>query len=272
LIVFKIERLKSFSLAFFLTFGRMKNEIFVVAGLFLLVASMPVIGQKSIDEVSKTVRANNIITAFGQFNQNLPVGQILTGMSTPTVSEIVGDPYWDSHWGKSSLLLYKNNELIEGYITRYDIYKDEFDFKLQDDIRVLNGSKVKNIVWIDSVTNKPRFLVNARGYTEDNVPMIGFLEILVDEEVALFKRIRIEVLKPDFNPALNVGSKDTRIIKKESYYYNLSQSLTLIKSRKSLNPLVSRYGAVVDQYSKAESLKLNKEEDLIKLFQFLAKK
>jgi hypothetical protein len=244
----------------------MKNGVIVVTGFILLVVLIPAVGQKPDNEVSKTVRANNIITSFSQFNQNLPVGQILTGMSTPSDSEIVGDTYWDGHWGKSSLLLYKNDQLIEGYITRYDIYKDEFDFKLQDDIRVLNGSKVKNIVWIDSVTNKTRFLVNAREYTEDNVPMVGFLEILVDEEVALFKRIRIEVLKPDFSPALNVGSKDVRILKKEVFYYNNGNQLIRIKSKKSLETLFAGKSRQMDAFIKNEGIKFNNEADLIKLF------
>ncbi len=240
--------------------------------LFVFCAATLLVAQKPDNEISKSVRANNIITGFSQFNQRLPVGQILTGMSSTTTSEVVGNPYWDIHWGKSSLLLFKNDELIEGYITRYDIYKDEFEFKLLDDVRVLVGNKVSNVVWIDSLTNKPRFLINARDYTEDDIPLSGFLEILVDEETALFKRIKIEVLKPDFNPALNVGSKDTRITKKESYYYNDGKSLIRIKSKKSFEPLVAKYGQRVNQYLKSNDIKTSQEADLVKFFRFLASK
>lgn len=241
--------------------------------LFFGCVYLQVLGQKPDDEISKSVRANNIITSFSQFNQRLPVGQIITGMSTPSVSEIVGDPYWDTHWGKSSLLLYKNDELVEGYFTRYDIFKDEFEFKLtNNDVRVLSGNKVKNIVWIDSVTNKDRYLVNGREYYEDGAPLSGFVEVLVDAEVALIKHIRIEVLKPDFNPALNVGSKDTRVIKKESYYFNRAESLVRIKSKKSLDVLGPVYGQKINQFIKTNNVKLNNEADLIRLFQYLSGK
>ncbi|MBL7843656.1 MAG: hypothetical protein JNK44_07315 [Cyclobacteriaceae bacterium] len=238
--------------------------------VLLLCGCLRTLGQKPDDEISKSVRANNIITSFSQFNQRLPVGQILTGMSTPSVSEIVGNPYWDTHWGKSSLLLYKNDELVEGYVTRYDIYKDEFEFRLTNDVRVMSGSKVKNVVWIDSVTNKPRYLINGREYKEDGAPLSGFVEVLVEAKVALFKHIKIEVLKPDFNPALNVGSKDTRILKKESFYFNSGESLIRIKSKKSLDALGSKYEQRINQFMKTNNIKLNNESDLVRLFQFLA--
>lgn len=249
----------------------MKANVMAVLVLLLLGCGFTqTLAQKPDDEISKSVRANNIITSFSQFNQRLPVGQILTGMSTSSESEIVGDPYWDNHWGKSSLLLYKDDELVEGYITRYDIYKDEFEFKLSNDIRVMNGSKVKNIVWIDSLTNKTRYLVNGKEYKEEGISLTGFLEILVDDEVALFKRLKIEVLKPDFNPALNVGSKDTRILKKESYYFNSGESLIRIKSKKSLDALGPKYEQRVNQFMKTNNIKFNNEGDLTRLFQFLA--
>lgn len=224
-------------------------------------------------EITKTYRAATFLTRYTQLGTNFTAGDIITSMPLSYQPvEVKGDSYWDNHWGKSSLLLYKNDELIEGYATRYDILKDEFEFKLQQDVRVLGGNKVKNIVWIDSVTNKDRYLVNGREYYEDGAPLSGFVEVLVDAEVALIKHIRIEVLKPDFNPALNVGSKDTRVIKKESYYFNRAESLVRIKSKKSLDVLGPVYGQKINQFIKTNNVKLNNEADLIRLFQYLSGK
>lgn len=220
-------------------------------------------------EISKTVRANNIITRFSQLNQRLTVGDVIVGMQSNDAHEIIGDTYWDKHWGKSSLLLYKNDELVEGYVIRYDIYKNEFEFLIQKDVRVLQGTRVKNIVWIDSISNQTRYMVNAKDYLENDVPLIGFFEVLVEGEITLLKKIRLEILKPDFNPALNVGSKDTRIVKKQTFYYSTDNHLTKIKSKKSLESISKENAKQMEVFIKKEGIKFTEERDLVKLFTFL---
>lgn len=246
-----------------------KTQCRMVVMIFLLAIQHPALSQ---EDISKAVRANNMMFRFSQVGGMMKVGDIIQGMPSSDAPEVLGDTYWDKHWAKSSLLLYKNDGLIEGFMTRYDIHKDEFEFLVQNDVKILKGTAVKNIVWLDSLTSLPRFMINAKGYTEEKVPLAGFIEVLVEGTTMLVKKVKLEVLKPDFNPALNVGSKDARILKKEFYYFNNGKELIRVKSKKSIEPLYTLYNndsKRVEAYIKKEGIKFNNENDLVKLFSYL---
>jgi hypothetical protein len=147
---------------------------------------------------------------------------------------------------------------------------DEFEFLTDKQIKVLPGSKVKNITWMDSATEIKRFLVNAKEYTTEGVPLTGFFEVLVDGTTSLFKKICLEIKKPDFSPALNVGSKDTRIIKRDQYYFNSGKEIYRIKSKKDLEPLFANKTEQMNTFIKEEKIKFTKEYDLMRLFVYYA--
>jgi hypothetical protein len=216
--------------------------------------------------INNNVRASNLLNRFTEYR--LTPGEMAIGISTPREVKIIGDVYLDIHWGKSSIEVFNSEKLIEGYFTRFDIKNNEVEFQIDRSVRVLPGNKVKSVVWIDSITQQPRIIENASKYVFNDVPLNGFLEILVDGKTPLLKRYFLEILKPDFSPALNVGSKDYRILKKVEYFYAIGNQLTKIKGKKSLGQLISNSEKDVNLFIKAESLNLKKEEDLRKLFYF----
>lgn len=220
-------------------------------------------------DLINSTRANNLAFRLNNMGGMLKSGDVITGLPSSYSSEIVGDVYWDKHWGKSSILMENRTDPVEGYLTRYDIQKNEFEFLLESNVRVLSGSKIVDMIWIDSLSGTTRYLVNAGKYKENGVPLTGFMELLSEGDHSLFKVIRIEILKPDFNPALNVGSKDTRIIKKESYYYATGNDLVQIKSKKSVESILQSKGGAMESYLKREAIKFTREADLVKFFNFV---
>lgn len=219
--------------------------------------------------VNQYVKSNNFLMRLGRNNGKIGIGDVFVNLpSANDGGEVVGDPYWDFHWGSSALELYNRKQLIENYLTRYDIRQHEFEFKFDNDIKVLRGDLVKTVIWKDSLTQQPRYLVNAKDYREDNVQLLGFFEVLVDSTNSLFKKVYLEILKPDFSPALNVGSKNTRIIKKENYYYNINREVYKIKSAKSFDILFQDKKVPMNNFIKKERIKFNRESDLVKVFNY----
>jgi hypothetical protein len=87
------------------------------------------------------------------------------------------------------------------------------------------------------------------------------------------KKVYLEILRPNFSPALNVGSKDTKIIKKSEYFYSINNKLNQIKKKASLDA-IQKYDSSIELESliKKEKINLNKESDLRKLFLILNSK
>ncbi len=64
------------------------------------------------------------------------------------------------------------------------------------------------------------YLINAKDFkNSDNVPLTGFFEVLAEGTLPLLLKTKIVVKKPDYNEALNVGPRDTKILGNEKLYY-----------------------------------------------------
>jgi hypothetical protein len=219
--------------------------------------------------VSDAVRTSNILNRLQQQN-GLSTGDLIVPSSSAAEHEVEGDPYWDIHWGKGALQFYEKDRWATGYIMRYNIQRNDFELLFEKTIRVIEGKQIRHMVFLDSLSGKTRFLINAKEYKEEDVPMIGFFEVLVDGKNALMKYVRLEILKPDFSPALNVGSKNTRIVKKESYFFNIDRSVYRIRSKKSMDSLFSERETEMNLFIKREGIRFNRESDLIKLFSYFS--
>jgi hypothetical protein len=218
--------------------------------------------------INNNVRSANLLNQLGSYR--ITPGDIFFPIYSNEKSQTIGDVYLDAHWSQSSLLLFDNETLINDYLTRYDIQNNEFEFRLKGGVKVLAGEKVKNIVWIDSLTKQSRVMNNAREYTASVTPFDGFFEMLQEGNIQLLKKVYLEILRPNFSPALNVGSKDTKIIKKSEYFYAINNKLNQIKKKASLDA-IQQYDSSIDLESliKKEKISFNNESDLKRLFLIL---
>ncbi len=181
-------------------------------------------------------------------------------------SNVVGNIYYDERWRMSSFTLYENKETIEGYPIRYNIYFDELDVNTNTGERALESSRVKSFVLRDSIITNS--FTNAREYTLDEVPLKGFLEVLVDGQVQLLKRFYLIVKDPDYNPAIGSGSRDTRILTHSDLYYARENKMFEIKGKKKLFASFGDKAAEVESFMKTNSVTASTQEGMVKIFTF----
>jgi hypothetical protein len=212
---------------------------------------------------TKALRASNAIRQFTHVN-TLTNGGIIYQIPSMDEVKINGSCYLDSRWGKSSVRFYNLKTLFEGHFMRFDIYKNEFEFKIGNDVKVIPGEKIEDVIWVDSLTNITREVFNSSNYTIKGKKSFGFFEILEDDSIKLLKKIDLVVKEPDYNLALNVGSKNYKILRKVTYYYLIGREITQIKNKKSFQTL-SIYPKINALITK-ENIDLGLEADLRKLF------
>ena len=200
-------------------------------------------------------------------NNNLMQGDIIYQIRSSEAREVIGDSYFDSHWSKSSILL-NDGRLIEGKLIRYDIRLNEFEIRLSDVVKVIDGNLVKNVVWIDSIDMSTRYFVSTREFNWDGPNLNGFVELLAEGSIPLMKRIVIEILKPDYNIALNVGSKDFRVIKKVKYYYGMDSNLFEVKKKATIKNLKNKVSSI-EEFINKEPMSWGNQKDLVALFTYI---
>ena len=85
------------------------------------------------------------------------------GIPVDETKRVLGDAYLENKWQKSSILL-GEQKLLEGYLTRYDIARNELEIKTTKGIKVLPAKLVKGFITIDSLTQSPKYFLNAAAF------------------------------------------------------------------------------------------------------------
>lgn len=248
----------------------LSDSIFL-SRLFLLI-SITVISTNSFGQaaIPPQLRAENTLDRMSSKN-SLSGSDILYGLPVPPGTTI-GDNYLNKEWNQATFLLYQSEKMIEGYPAKFDIQSDLFEVKTKNGIKILDNSKVKNVVWIDSLTSLPHYFVNGKEYRIEGVPSSGILEILVDGIFPLFKKTELLVKEPTYNVAFDVGSRDKKIIQKEIIYYGKDKDLIRVKNKKDVLAAAGDRAAEVEAFVKSNKLGLNKETDVKRVFEFLNSK
>ncbi|UJP64250.1 carboxypeptidase-like regulatory domain-containing protein [Mongoliitalea daihaiensis] len=188
--------------------------------------------EKSGDVLQKTIRATNVAQLFAT-RPNLVGGNSVFGIP-PEPKQLIGDYYLDGNWNKASILLYKNAEVIEGYLVRYQINSNNFEIRAEDsdEISTIPGLRIQNLVWVDNEFNIPRFFVNGMDFKDEGSPISGFFEVLVDGKKPLLRRTIATIRESNYNEALMVGERDDKIVKRNQYYYAVGKNIFIIPKKK----------------------------------------
>jgi hypothetical protein len=214
------------------------------------------------------MRAENTLDRLSD-KGGLSNSDILYGIPVPP-GNVVGDYYFDKKWNNATILLYQSETMIEGYPVKYDLHNHLIEIKSSLGIKVLDVRKIKNMVWIDSLSRIPHYFVNGAEYKVEGVQGNGLLEVLVDGKTPLLKRDQLYIKAPTYNVALDAGSRDTKIFHQFSYFYAKEAELYKIKGKKEITAATDS-PAVIEEYIKNEKIKVNKESGLIKVFEYINK-
>lgn len=232
----------------------------------LLQAQQPTMTQHTRDAIN-----------YGTFNLN-PMRNTIYGIEGPKGS-IQGDIYLDSAWHTAEVFFYPDvirrydpdaSDSIGGYAVRVEVVDYSVEFLMQDAAKAVEESAIRKINWMKG--GEKVVLVNTRQYPGAG-ELKGFFQVLAEGSLTILKYTKINVYKPTYSVALNVGTKDYRLVKKEEYYY-LQQDKKAAKpekfkpSKSALLELMRSRKSSVEQFIAEHDLNLKKEADLLKLVTF----
>ncbi len=166
--------------------------------------------------LQKTIRATNVSRLLVE-RPNM-TGNTIYGIA-PEPKRVEGNFYLDPKWNLASILLYREHSVLEGFRVRYNINSNTFELMEPEKNRVstMPGSRIQNIVWMDSAYQVPRYFVNGMDFKDDGVPVSGFFEVVVDGELPLMRRTIAVFKESNYNTALMVGNRNDQIIKRNVY-------------------------------------------------------
>jgi hypothetical protein len=199
--------------------------------------------------------------SYGLTNSTIPS----LPMAPPGIS---GNVYLTKYYNSTVFQLYDSDKYMEGYLSKLDLQRNEFDLRTPKGVMVLKGSQVKSFAFIDSITNERCSFINGKEFiTKDKVPLVGgFYQIISDGKVPLLLRSEIILKKATYNPTLDVGNKNHQYIKKEQFFYLNGNTVAPLPKKKFLFEIFGDAKPKISTFAETNALDLSKRRDLIRLF------
>ncbi|MEO1099260.1 MAG: hypothetical protein AAFX57_16130 [Bacteroidota bacterium] len=202
----------------------------------------------------------------GKLNVNTAAGGIVETKQLP-VSEVSGTMYLDEEWYLGNIYL-KNQSALNDVRLRYDIEKNQFELNQESQVRVLKGVLVSHFEYKDAQGQWKHYdsHVSFPGLGQINE---GFFERIVDGNPGLFLKSEIEVIKPNYLAALDVGERSTKYVKNEIFYLLLNGTTrALPKKRKEFYALFGDYTERIKEFAKANNINVKQREGLVQVIRF----
>lgn len=196
---------------------------------------------------------------------------IMLGNLTTTAPGTVGDVYLTPDYRIATFWLYDENRVAQGFATRLDLQRNEFDIYMGkgNGVKALAGSKVKTLVLSDSLTKTPQYFVNGQEFKDkDGAPFVGFFQILSEGELTLLKLTTVTFKPADHNPTHYTGSKDNRFIKRTTLFYASGATALEMPNRKGILRLMESRKAEIDKFIKVNEINISIERHLVALFDY----
>lgn len=221
----------------------------------------------TVSALQKSIRSDNVIRLINE-RPNFIGGNMVFGIP-PDPKKVEGDNYLDKKWNSASILLYRDQQMLEGFRVRYNITSNMFELMEPENnlVSILPGLRVQNIVWVDSTHQVPRYFVNGMDFLDEGSPISGFFEVLVEGELPLMRRTLAVFKESTYNTALMVGERNDKILKRDKYYYLVEKNIIEIpKKRKKFFLIFGEKAEVMKEFAEENNLNIKDPSAVFQLF------
>jgi hypothetical protein len=241
----------------------MKLKITIIGCTVILMGAASISSAQNQDYIhNRTVMERALVAGAG--GTPVPLGNM--SMSTPAT---VGDVYLTADYRITTFWLYNSNTMGQGYAVRLDLERNEFDILFGNGVRALTGTKVKTLMWLDSLTRTPQYFVNAQEYkNEEDVPFVGFFQILSEGELTLLKMTQVKFKPADKSLVHNTGTKDNKFLKIVDFYIAQGTKATKLPNRKGILKLMASHNDEVEKFMKVNEISTSNERHLVAVFDY----
>ncbi|MEK6780317.1 MAG: hypothetical protein AABY93_01340 [Bacteroidota bacterium] len=235
--------------------------------LYVLIFGTQAFGQWTIPwQMRSDVTLDHLVVTSGYVKPDLLFGLPMTPGSS------LEHNYIDRKWNNCSFLLFESEKLMEGYLAKYEITANKLEVKSKSGTKLIDISKIKSLVWLDSITNAPRYFINAKDYKEENVQVTGLLEVLVDGHMPLFAQSYLKEKEIGFFAnLLSLFEKEKREKQYEInkfYYVGTGSSISKISSQKEFLLSFGDFYWEMEEFIQQRDLDISLQADLQKVFEY----
>ena len=155
-------------------------------------------------------------------------------------AEVTGSIYLYNEWRTAHVILKKgvlSVSTLPNVKVRLDLRINSIELNTDVGVRILEGPKIDTLI-VNDPLDRPEVFVNCANFNFEGTKLTGFCKVLASGSVALVERSYVEILKANYNVAMDIGNKDDQLIGKTKMYLIKNNELVTY-SRKSFKKMVS---------------------------------
>lgn len=178
-------------------------------------------------------------------------------------SRVEGSVNMFENWQRGDVYL-SQGKLAESVILNYDVLHHMLSVQVEGKEYSLNPVAIDSI----KVLNTPWVLVNPIIFEEVYSDVL-LLRIYQSAHTSMFRKTTVEVIKPNYNEILNVGSRNFQINQDFTYlikHHQTNQIKEFNGKRKELKEW--EHGSKILSFVKQQHLDLKNETDLVKIVEY----
>jgi len=171
-----------------------------------------------------------------------------------------GSPYLDD-WKLADIQL-KNHKTISGVMVRYNVHSDQMLYQ-ENNVAYAIGApdSISEILLSNKV-----FIY--REYKKVKKTKKGFFELIFNGKVSLLNKYEIELIRANYNVALNSGNKNDRLILEQQLYLQQDKQIVPLDKKDVLFEILQDKNKAVNNYMNKEKLSIKKQQDVIKILTY----
>ena len=217
--------------------------------------------------LSVTTGISQIIYPPGQINADIRPGGLVVPINYASKTDNRGEEYVNNEWHQGTIILLTGDS-IHHYPLKYNLTTGAIEVKTKDAVKVVPLNEVRRFYWRENGQRSD--FINSSGYSMIGTPFVGYLQLLSEGTVNLFKKAQLTVQKANYRPELDVGSSEAKIIREDVYYVARGTDIFELKkkSRNHVYDFFRQHRAKVKKYAQQQGWQPKQEEDLIKIVEY----
>lgn len=202
-----------------------------------------------------------IIYPPGYVNMNLQSGGLVVPINNyMSKDESDRELFIDDQWNEGTIVLLSGDS-INHYLIKYNLATEAIEVKTNQAIKVVPLGDARLFYWFE---NGQRFdFINGNGYSTDDTPRTGYLQVLAEGDINLFKKTHLSVQKANYRPELDVGSPEDKVVEEEVYYVARGKSIMRIKNKKKVYDFFKQHRTEVKKHAQRQGWNPKREADLV---------
>jgi hypothetical protein len=182
---------------------------------------------------------------------------------------VIGSSYLQNEWRQAQIIL-KGGSIVKDVPVKIELENANVEVNYNGQVKYLNLDKIDSIYFINELTQQKIVLKKADAFEYADEKLNGMALVQSNLHYGILKQYYIEILRANYNVAMDVGSKDHQKVKREKIYLMRENQLIAIKG--SSKKIASQLGD--DRYKaltiiKSQKLNLKDENDLARFIKLM---